>query len=31
MAATYTNSVKPAQIIRRVMIRMDAWMNYILP
>jgi len=30
-AAIYTKSVKMTHIIRKVMIRMDAWMNYIIP
>jgi len=30
-AAIYTDTMKPTQIIRRVMIRMEAWMNYIRP
>lgn len=30
-AAIYTESMKATHIIRRVMIRMDAWMNYIIP
>lgn len=30
-AAIYTNSVKMTHIIRKVMIRMDAWMNYVIP
>ncbi len=30
-AAIYTDSVKVAHIIRRVMVRMEAWMNYIIP
>lgn len=30
-AAIYTNSGKPTHIIRKVMIRMDAYMNYIVP
>ncbi len=30
-AAVYTDSVKGTHIIRRVMIRMDAWMNYLVP
>jgi RND family efflux transporter MFP subunit len=30
-AAIYTNSVKLTHIIRRVMIRMTAWLNYINP
>ncbi|MEO0978455.1 MAG: efflux RND transporter periplasmic adaptor subunit [Pseudomonadota bacterium] len=30
-AAIYTNSVQPTHIIRKVMIRMDAWLNYIIP
>ena len=29
-AAIYTSSVQPTHIIRRVMIRMDAWLNYII-
>lgn len=29
--AIYTKNVKAAHIIRKVMIRMDAWMNYIIP
>lgn len=30
-AAIYTESMKATHIIRRVMIRMDAWANYVLP
>lgn len=30
-AAIYTDSMKATHVIRRVMIRMDAWMNYIIP
>ncbi|MBB4302069.1 multidrug resistance efflux pump [Rhodobium orientis] len=30
-AAIYTSSVRPAHIIRRVMLRMDAWLNYVVP
>lgn len=30
-AAIYTSSVQPTHIIRKVMIRMDAWLNYIIP
>lgn len=30
-AAIYTASVQPTHIIRKVMIRMDAWLNYIIP
>jgi multidrug resistance efflux pump len=30
-AAIYTDSMAATHIIRRVMIRMDAWMNYIIP
>lgn len=30
-AAIYTNNVKMAHLIRRVMLRMEAWTNYILP
>jgi len=30
-AAIYTDSVKLTHIIRRVMIRMSAWLNYIVP
>ena len=30
-AAIYTDSMKATHIIRRVMIRMDAWMNFIIP
>lgn len=30
-AAIYTDSVKPTHIIRRVMIRMSAWLDYINP
>ncbi len=30
-AAIYTDSVKVTHIIRRVMVRMEAWMNYIIP
>ncbi|MCK5433478.1 MAG: HlyD family secretion protein [Gammaproteobacteria bacterium] len=29
--AIYTDSVQTTHIIRKVMIRMDAWMNYIMP
>ena len=29
--AIYTNSVKATHIIRKVMLRMEAWMNYIMP
>lgn len=29
-AAIYTDSVKPTHIIRRVMIRMSAWLNYVI-
>ncbi len=29
--AIYTQSVQATHIIRKVMIRMDAWMNYIMP
>ncbi|WP_164660877.1 HlyD family secretion protein [Tropicibacter sp. Alg240-R139] len=30
-AAIYTNAVKPTHIIRRVMIRMESIMNYVIP
>ncbi|NNK33301.1 MAG: biotin/lipoyl-binding protein [Xanthomonadales bacterium] len=30
-AAIYTDSVAPTHIIRRVMMRMEAWMNYLKP
>ena len=30
-AAIYTDSMAATHVIRRVMIRMDAWMNYIIP
>jgi multidrug resistance efflux pump len=30
-AAIYTNSVKPTHIIRRVMIRMSSYLNYVIP
>ncbi len=30
-AAIYTDSVAATHMIRRVMIRMDAWMNYLVP
>jgi RND family efflux transporter MFP subunit len=30
-AAIYTSSAMPTHIIRRVMIRMTAWLNYIIP
>ena len=30
-AAIYTDSAKATHIVRRVMIRMDSWMNYIIP
>ena len=30
-AAIYTDSVKATHIIRRVMMRLQAWMNYINP
>jgi multidrug resistance efflux pump len=30
-AAIYTDSVKPTYIIRRVMIRMSAYLNYVIP
>ncbi len=30
-AAIYTNAAKPSQVIRRVMMRMQTWMNYINP
>lgn len=30
-AAIYTDSVKATHLIRRVMIRMEAWLNYIVP
>lgn len=30
-AAIYTSSVRAAHVIRRVMLRMDAWLNYVVP
>jgi hypothetical protein len=30
-AAIYTESVKATHIIRKVMVRMDAWLRYLLP
>jgi multidrug resistance efflux pump len=30
-AAIYTESMRPTHVIRKVMIRMDAWLNYIIP
>ncbi len=30
-AAIYTGSVQPTHVIRKVMIRMDAWLNYLRP
>jgi hypothetical protein len=30
-AAIYTDSVAATHIIRRVMVRMEAWMNYLKP
>ncbi|MEP3046314.1 MAG: efflux RND transporter periplasmic adaptor subunit [Roseibium sp.] len=30
-AAIYTQSVQPTHLIRKVMIRMDAWLNYLRP
>ena len=30
-AAIYTSEAKMAHVIRKVMIRMQAWMNYIVP
>lgn len=30
-AAIYTDSMQPTHVIRRVMIRMDAWLNYLMP
>jgi multidrug resistance efflux pump len=30
-AAIYTDSMAATHVIRRVMIRMDAWMNYVIP
>jgi multidrug resistance efflux pump len=30
-AAIYTSSVKATHLIRKVMLRMDSWMNFILP
>jgi ribose/xylose/arabinose/galactoside ABC-type transport system permease subunit len=30
-AAIYTESVRATHIIRKVMVRMDAWLNYLLP
>lgn len=29
--AVYTDSVKPTHIIRKVMVRMQAWLNYLIP
>ena len=29
--AVYTDSVKPTHIIRKVMMRMQAWLNYLIP
>jgi multidrug resistance efflux pump len=30
-AAIYTDNAKPTHIIRRVMLRMESWLNYLLP
>ena len=30
-AAIYTDSVSATHVIRKIMIRMDAWLNYIKP
>ncbi|MCP4191544.1 MAG: HlyD family secretion protein [Planctomycetaceae bacterium] len=30
-AAIYTDVAKPTQLIRKIMIRMQAWMNYVFP
>ncbi len=30
-AAIYTDNMKATHVIRRVMLRMDAWLNYIIP
>ena len=30
-AAIYTDSVAATHVIRRIMIRMEAWMNYVKP
>ncbi len=30
-AAIYTESVSATHVIRKVMIRMDAWLNYLMP
>ena len=30
-AAIYTESARATQIIRKVMVRMQTWMNYIIP
>jgi multidrug resistance efflux pump len=30
-AAIYTDSVQATHVIRRVMVRMEAWMNYLKP
>ena len=30
-AAIYTESARATQVIRKVMVRMQAWMNYIIP
>ncbi len=30
-AAIYTDSVSITHVIRKVMIRMDAWLNYVVP
>jgi hypothetical protein len=30
-AAIYTESARVTQVIRKVMVRMQAWMNYIIP
>ena len=29
--AIYTDSVKATHLIRRVMLRMQAWLNYLIP
>lgn len=30
-AAIYTQSAKPTHVMRKIMIRMEAWQNYIIP
>lgn len=30
-AAIYTESVRPTHVVRRVMLRMEAWLNYVKP